>query len=358
MRSLAALSVVATWYMGVAQGPALPLDDALSRATLAPTTPGLALTTLERGLVVTFPEGPAPRRFIGVAMSLPHVGFEPQSLRAAVRLTGVPLGKARLACILWGDDGQAWYALHQVPQAAFEGEWAVVWLPVSRPVRAAFSRGQEPFDWSTVSRLWLGAIIDSPGEGSVSLREPLLSSEPFHASEPLALVEPGRPAMWEVGADPRVQWTLQYPAIGPAGEVVSEVRFRFPGGAHMYLTPGIGCSNSLEGYQAMRLVYQATLPPGIDGLLVMLGEDAAQFQGPAPPGTGGQWSEVLLDLSEFRLGAWSTDDGQLDLAGVNRVYVGAHGTAEGDGGEGLIRVATIEFVPPTPSVTGAEEVSQ
>ena len=38
----------------------------------------------------------------------------------------------------------------------------------------------------------------------------------------------------------------------------------------MYLTPAVSVPGSLTGYRALRLVYQAALPDGIEGLLVML----------------------------------------------------------------------------------------
>lgn len=334
-------------FVGVAAPAAeMELDAALAEASLVPANLPLSIAHGEAGATLTFDKDSPERQFVGAVLALPVITLEPLSLRASVRLTGVSSDEVRLACVLWTEDGQAWYALGLAPARAFEEGGAEVSLPLSGLTRAAFSFGDSPLEWAQVRRMWLGAVVDAVGEGSLTIGRVALSSEPFRASEPLVLTEPGRPGSWEVGSDSQVTWDLSYPETGPDGRSVTEIRFRFPGGSHMFVTPSIPVPAPLSGYNSMRLVYQSALPPGIDGLLVMLAEDAAQFQGPAPPATGEEWSEAIIDLADFRLGAWSTDDdGALDLAGVGRVFVGAHGVADGGGGEGVIRIASIEFLP-------------
>lgn len=324
----------------------LDLASALAEATLPPTGGTYDLDWADGVPTVAFGKTSTEREFVGVTLALPPLGFEPQSLWATVEFADLEQEATRLACILWTDDRQAWYAVQQAPSGAFESRAVEVSLPLTGLSRAAFTSAKGSIEWSGITRLWLGVVVDDSVEGKVSIRSAALSTRPHRASEPLVLAEPGRPGSWDVGGDPSVQWELDYPEDGPNGETITEIRFRFPGGSHMYLTPAVSVPGSLTGYRALRLVYQAALPDGIEGLLVMLSEDAAQFQGPTPPPTDGEWAEVLLDLADFHLGGWSSDDdGRLDLSRVGRVFVGAHGTAEGTGGEGVIRIATVEFVP-------------
>lgn len=346
MRRALAMSFVLLSFSVASMAEELDLASALAEATLPPTGGTLNLDRADGAPTVTFSKTSTEREFVGVTLALPPLGFEPQSLWATLELAGLEQETTRLACILWTDDGQAWYGVLQAPSGAFEGRAVEVSLPLTNLSRAAFTSAEGSIEWSDITRLWLGVVADDSGEGKVSIRSTALSTRPHRASEPLVLAEPGRPGSWDVGSDPSVQWELDYPEDGPDGQMVTEVRFRFPGSSHMYLTPAVTVPASLAGYRALRLVYQAALPDGIEGLLVMLSEDVAQFQGPTPPATNGEWAEVLLDLADFRLGDWSSDDdGRLDLSSVGRVFVGAHGTAEGTGGDGVIRIATIEFVP-------------
>jgi hypothetical protein len=273
------------------------------------------------------------------------LSFEPGHLRALVRLEGFAPDRAKLGCVAWSGS-EAWYSLSPLPASTTGDDAALASLPLNSPAPAAFNADPAaPLDWAEATRIWVGVVVDGEGDGSLTLAEPVISAEPFVASEPLTVVEPGEPRVWQVGADPQV-WHDTETAEGPDGGEAFAVSFRFPIGAHMYLTPAIEVPKSLDGYRALRLVYRAELPEGIDGLLVLLTEGPAQFEAPPPPATGDDWAEVTIDLADFALGLWSDDDdGILDLSEVDRVIVGVHGTADGESGEGAIRVSRVEFVP-------------
>jgi hypothetical protein len=126
-----------------------------------------------------------------------------------------------------------------------------------------------------------------------------------------------------------------------------KLEFTFPGGKHMYCVPATPVPEvELEGYVGLRFTYKAALPPGIEGLLVMLGESGGQFPAdPAPPPSD-DWTTVTLLFSDFELGSWSKDDnGQLDPNKVSSVHIACHGAATGAGGPGTIWATDIEFVP-------------
>ena len=126
-----------------------------------------------------------------------------------------------------------------------------------------------------------------------------------------------------------------------------KLEFNFVGGRHMYLTPTIPVpAAELDGYTGLQFTYKATLPDGIEGLLVMLTESGGQYMATPMPGPSEDWVTITIPFADFELGSWSKDDnGQLDLGRINSIIIGTHGGATGDGGDGLIMVSDIEFAP-------------
>jgi hypothetical protein len=126
------------------------------------------------------------------------------------------------------------------------------------------------------------------------------------------------------------------------------VEFNFSGGRHMYMVPSVNApAADLGGYSGLELTYRASLPEGIDGLLLMLGEQGgAQYYADPPPPAAADWTTLTVPFSAFRLGSWTQDaNGSLDLDRVQSIAVGVHGTAAGEGGPGVLYVTGLRFVP-------------
>ena len=119
----------------------------------------------------------------------------------------------------------------------------------------------------------------------------------------------------------------------------------------MYVTPWLSFSpGRLVGYGSLRLTYRASLPAGIDGLLVMLGErNGCQYVATPSPPESEEWRTEEVPFDAFRLGNWSSDpNGRLDLPEIDKVYVACHGTADSGGGQGTIQVKEVVFLPGAP----------
>ena len=284
-------------------------DDALRRMVALDVRPVPELTGLRSLSVrcrVSLDTGPAPR--------LAAVAFEGARLRHVTADSPLPVGEWTAAGlpldVLWGmwDDGEA------------------AWQP---------------------DRFWLGLVFDGPAEGTFELAGVQLSAEAHRPRRPLSVpvVDASR---WRVHMDPAVSAALTMAAEGPAGADCLRLEFAFPGGRHMWITPAfrLGAAN-LASYRALRMTYAAELPPGIAGLLVMLGEEGgAQYLADPPPGPSSDWTAVEVPFERFRLGSWTKDaNGRLDPEQVLALTIGAHGTAAGQGGRGLVRVAEVQFVP-------------
>jgi hypothetical protein len=116
----------------------------------------------------------------------------------------------------------------------------------------------------------------------------------------------------------------------------------------MYAIPSTPVpEQGLEGYRALRFTYKASLPAGIKGLLVTLGEHGGgqYFADPAPPASA-DWTTITIPFENFKKAGWAKDTNEkLDLDQVDRLMIGVHGTASGAGGGGCIWVTDIEFVP-------------
>ncbi len=267
-----------------------------------------------------------------------------KALIARYRLT-LKTGEARLALVAWDASGNAWYKTGSEPAAT--GEFLDGRVSVGKPRAAAFN--QEPaleFSWGDIEKAWVGLVIDGAAEGTLELSAARLTDEPYRAAEPLVLRIADVKA-WSIGKDPAVTAEMTVADEGPDGVPCTKLAFTFPGGKHMYLVPSMSLPQTdLEGYSALEITYKAQLPPGIAGLLLMLGESGGQFLADPPPApTDDKWVTMTIPFADFRLGNWSKDDnGQLDIDRVQNVMVGTHG-ASTTGGEGLIMVSDVRFVP-------------
>lgn len=250
----------------------------------------------------------------------------------------------RVAVALFEKGGACWFAVGPTAPTAQVAD-ARISLASLRP--AAFSADESgQLEWSDVVRVWVGAVLEGRSAGTFRLSRAVLTSEPYRAERPLRLTGNG-PGTWSVGKDPAVTAVVTMPQGGPDGQECMAVEFHFPGGQHMYMVPSTPVvPRELEGFSALRLTYKASLPPGIPGLLVMLGEQGAQFYASQPPPASEDWTTITIPLEQFKLGEWTKDDnGRLDMARVSTVMVGCHGTAVGAGGPGSISVCDIELVP-------------
>lgn len=296
-------------------------------------------------LQVTFTKPGEERRLL--ALEVPPRGdlreYRALILRYEVQLCqGQP---PRLALVAFDGRSGAWFKVQPYPVAV--GKSAEGRLSLASLQRAAFSRdaGEAPA-WDRIEKVWLGWVLDGPAEGSFEITQVSFTREPYRPTEPLEITGDG-PGRWSVGQDPAVQSTLTTPNEGPGGKPCMKFEFTFPGGRHMYATPFTPVPPvEREGYRALRFTYKATLPEGIGGLLVMLGEQGAQFFADPPPPPSADWTTLTIPFEQFKLGGWSRDDnGQLDLERVDRVFIAVHGTAAGSGGSGTLWATDIQFVP-------------
>jgi len=294
-------------------------------------------------LKVWFKKADEPRRLLALEGAPARSPEGCKALVARYRLM-LKTGEARLALVAWDASGNAWYKTGSQP--ATPGEFLDGRVAVGAPRAAAFNL--EPaleFTWGDVERVWVGLVLDGAAEGTLELSAARLTDEAYRATEPLVL-KIADEKTWGVGQDPAVTSKLTVANEGPNGEACTNLAFTFPGGKHMYLVPSMNLPQSdLEGYSALEITYRAQLPPGIQGLLLMLGESGGQFMVDPLPPPSDTWVTMTIPFADFKLGGWSKDDnGQLDTDRIQNVMVGTHG-ASTTGGEGLILVSDIRFVP-------------
>jgi hypothetical protein len=303
------------------------------------------LTGANGAVRLSFAKGDSDRRFVGYAVELPKGAPGAQSLIVRHRLH-VAAGQApRMGILLLDDQGGSWARVSREDLSLdAEGDVAV---PLTSLSASAFSAsGQAGADLGSARRLWVGLVLEGAVEGSLDLMSIRLSPAPWRASKPLSLM-PADPARWSLSQDPAVKSTLTASDDGPEGTPCVRYDLEMPGGRHMFAIPGFGIqAGSLDGYSGLRITYRTAMPPGIDGLLFMIGEQGAQWVAePAPQGST-EWTTVIVPFPSFALGAWSKDDnGVLDLGRADTVMCGMHGTAEGDLVRGTVWISSIEALP-------------
>ena len=201
--------------------------------------------------------------------------------------------------------------------------------PIRIPLQGRFSRAlfaadrDDTVDWEQVERVWVGLLVDG-GSGVWKVRNVRFTNGLFQPTEPAFVGQ-----SWEVSQDPAVQSRLEPSIAESHGMATMKYRFDIPGGRHMYaMVRTLIDVEELDAYSALRFTYQADLPEGIDGLLVMLIEkDGTQYRALPAPAESGEWKTVTIPFGRFERGSWSKDENdQLDLGGVSLVAIGMHGT--------------------------------
>ncbi len=248
-----------------------------------------------------------------------------------------------LVVIAFERDGGAWYRLAagRPPGDRF----TTVRISLKRPfTRALFATdADQTVRWEQVERIWVGLLLDGPVAGSFELAKAELTDKPFRPAGPVAVT-----GTWSVSHDPAVRGRLSTLPQGPGGQPCMKYAFEMPGRRHMYIIPRLPVPvEELDSYGGLRFTYQATLPAGLPGLLVMLIEaDGTQYYADPLPAASESWSTVTIPFARFRRGGWSADENdRLDLDQVRYVAVGTHGTAQAETASGTIVVAGVQFVP-------------
>ncbi len=251
----------------------------------------------------------------------------------------------RLAVVAFDAAGGSWYKVNAHP--AVVDEMTEGRLSVSSLRPTAFSATQDTIAWWDVEKLWIGLVIDGPANGILEVSQARLTDEPYKPTKPLNVTGDG-PGTWSASQNPAVKGTITTPNEGPDGQACLKYEFTAPGGQHRWMIPSTPVPNAdLEGYTALRFMYKATLPKGINSLLVMVGErGGAQYCADPAPLPVGDWMEVTIPFEDFTLGSWTKDaNGRLDLQDVSSVMIGAHGVPSEAQGKGLIMATNIQFVP-------------
>lgn len=294
------------------------------------------------GLRVTFDKPGDERRLVALEMRAPPPTCKALTLQ--YRLTADPALTTRFTLIAYEGGGGAWFR-SGTPLAAG---------PDVRDLRfslqglrqTAFSQDASgTLEWDQVERLWIGLVVDGKGQGVFEVSKLLLSSEASTATEPVSILKADA-GQWSLGADPAVT-DKDLQTVDADGAKCLKLSFRFPGGKHMYCVPAQPVDEQeFSAYAGLSLTYRATVPAGVDGLLVCVHEGGGQFVATPPPPASGEWVSVTIPWTAFPLAAWSKDDnGRLDIDAITQVNVGVHGTASGEGGTGEILLKALELVP-------------
>lgn len=256
-----------------------------------------------------------------------------------------------LTVIVREDDGGAWYKISQRPltvgrETAHEPR--TVRVPLRAFRRASFSGDDDDQMRPEQARaIEVGLLVDKPGNAQWTIHDLTLSSEPFRPSEPFEVLacEGGH---WILSKDPAVKGKVT--TTQDSSEDVDGMRFAFtfPLGRHMYALPRLPLPEAeYEAYNGVRITYRATLPNGIDTLLVSLFEaDGSQYVVEPPPPASKDWQTITIPYERFKLGGWSSDEnGRLDRDQIVAISIGLHGTAKSGDGKGVIEVEDVAFVP-------------
>jgi len=183
-----------------------------------------------------------------------------------------------------------------------------------------------------------------PGNVMIDITRAVVTDQPYRPSAPERLLPKG-PISWRVGRDPAVT-----AKVSSVPGLLFHVQFHFPGGRHMYMVPNAPIQSlELGAFGGIRMTYRARLPKGIPGLLFLLKEEeGGQYYADPPPPPAEDWQTITIPFSAFKFAPWTRDpNGKFDPDAVRAVSIGAHGTASGAGGDGLIEVRSLEAVPPT-----------
>jgi len=289
---------------------------------------------------VDFAKSGEERRFLALqtAPLQPLAAYQALELTFSARADGVALMPA---IMVYERDGGVWF---RSGRAIENTAGRTIRLSLAGMRQAAFGTSTEAdVAWAKVDRLWFGFLADGKGSGSFSFTKLVLTSEPYRPTEALSVFEPDA-ARWSVSADPAVKKELTT-VKDEQGRPLLKNHFTFVGGRHMYLVPTQPVPEVEMGvYSGLRFTYKATVPEGIDSLLVCVNEGGGQFvANPAPPANG-EWQTVVVPFANFKLASWSKpQDPKLDLDAISGITFGVHGVSKGGDGEILLR--DIEVVP-------------
>ena len=335
--------LVSSANMGAAQGA---VDIDLAGLSLVPANNVQAsLETGGEAVRVAFTKSSEEPRLLALAMACDGLPDGLLSARARCRLSLDTGAAPRVVLAFWEKGGSCWFKTG--PRLEPSAELADVSASLSGPRLAAFSDdGTDALELGDVSTVWIGLLLEGPASGTLDLASAVLSPDAYRATEPLSLTG-GGPGEWTVGHDPDARAELTTPNEGPDGRPCMRLDFNIPSNRHMYVVPSAALpAVNLDGYSALRLTYRATLPEGLKGLLLMIGEQGAQFACEPPPPPTDDWSTMTIPLESFKLGGWSTDDnGRLDMERASSIMVGTHGVTTAEVGDGTIWALDIELVP-------------
>ena len=316
------------------------------QSRLAPTA-GVETTLKAEGtaLKIGFRKVGDERRLLAAEVDSLKRSPEAKALAVTYSLR-VEGGEARLALVVFAKSGAVWFKTGSRPLEAGKAVEARLSLKALRKAEFARGGGKE-LDWQGVEKLWVGVVLDGKASGELVLHSAEVTDRPYRPTKPL-MVQCADPKQWSIARDPAATAAATAAKDALGGGACVRIDFTFPGGRHMYVVPSVRMNEAeLGGYRALRLTYKATVPKGIDGLLVMLIErDGTQYQAqPAPPGAA-EWKTLTIPLKQFRRGGWSKDENdRLDLDDIRSVAVGVHGTARDAQARGTICISRIELVP-------------
>ncbi len=294
-------------------------------------------------LTIQFKKDGIERRMIALKMKPVEKLLEQKGLdiEANVELAE---GQTARPCVMFVEkDGGSWCRIGMpFPQNGFEK----VRVNLASLRQAAFSHDENgKIDWANVTEMFIGAVVEGKGEGTLSIRRISMTNEKFVPSKPIVINVPIAKAVSR-GADPAAKVSVEDTEVD--GDHVLKETFKFPLGRHMYFTPSFRLPDlDYASYSGIRLTYKATIPQPINGLLVTVSEGGGQFVAPAPKATS-EWLSIELKFKDFEMASWAKkkgDNPQLDVAGITTMMIGCHGTANGDNGEGEIWIRKIELIP-------------
>lgn len=336
-------------------GDVVLIDGSAGTAPALVPLPGIqtSLTTLGAGnglaarTRIEFAKDGEERRFLAFECvpTMDLAGM--QAAQMLCRVDALARGTVRPALLFYEKCGGAWFRIANPIEPS--KQLAEARISLRSPSQAAFSQDASgAFELEHVERVWIGVVIDGQATGALELAHAALTSRPFRPSKPVSLIAL-RNSAWSVSSDAAVKKTLSCPPEGPDGGACVRLDFTFPGGRHMYVVPAQTAPQvEISAYEGIRLTYKASLPPGINGLLLMLCEEGgAQYYADPAPSASADWTSLTVPFTAFKKASWTKDaNEQLDLDRIARVCVGAHGAATGKGGDGCILLSGLDFVPP------------
>ncbi len=298
-----------------------------------------------QGIVFTFKKAGEERRLLAARGTLAAnpAGALAAEIQYEVALTA---GEApRLALIVWEKNGGSWYKVssgRMKLQPKGQGRLSLAGL-----IPTAFSQDKSgKLEWNNVQQIWIGFLFDGPAAGRAAIISARFTDTPVVPTEPVTLIDVT--SKWNDSHDPAVKTKISTPNEGPAGKPCFKYEFEVPAGRHMFACPNTFIiADDLEGYKALRMTIRGEIPAGMR-LLIQISEQGGPvyYVERAAEQLPAEWTELVIPLSEFKPASWAPkdDNGQLDLAKLNTLSIGSHGTAQ-QARQGLIMACDVEMIP-------------